>query len=286
MVAVALAAARELGFTVLACPSTGNLANAVAAAAARAGIRSVVLIPPTSSSRRSSPPRSTAARWSPSRAPTTTSTGSPPSSPASTRTGRSSTSTSGPTTPRAPRRSGYEVAEQLGWRLPEQIVIPVASGSQLTKVDKAFGELASSGWSRRRRTGSSARRPPGARRCGGLQGRATTWCAGAARHHRQVAGHRQPADGPYVLDTARRTGGAVEDVTDDEVVEGIRLLARTEGIFAETAGGVTVAALRKLVRDGRSTPTPRRSSSTPATASRRWTPSRRSPGPWRPSGRR
>ena len=74
-----------------------------------------------------------------------------------------------------------------------------------------------------------------------------------------------PADGPYVLDIARRTGGAVEDVTDTEIVDAIRLLARTEGIFAETAGGVTVGVLRKLVAAGRSTPTRRPWSSTPVT---------------------
>ena len=80
-----------------------------------------------------------------------------------------------------------------------------------------------------------------------------------------------PADGPYVLDIARRTGGAVEDVDDDEVVDAIKLLARTEGIFAETAGGVTVGVLRKLIATGCSTPPPRPWCSTPATGSRRWT---------------
>ncbi len=83
------------------------------------------------------------------------------------------------------------------------------------------------------------------------------WCGRSAGHHRSLAGDRHPADGPYVLDAVRRTGGAIEDVTDEEVVEGIRLLARTEGIFTETAGGVTVARRRSSSRPAGSTPTPR-----------------------------
>ena len=83
-----------------------------------------------------------------------------------------------------------------------------------------------------------------------------------------------PADGPYVLDVARRTGGAIEDVTDEEMREGIQLLARTEGVFAETAGGVTIATLKKLVETGQLDPSPRPWCSTPATGSRPWTRSR------------
>jgi threonine synthase len=146
---------------------------------------------------------------------------------------------------------GYEIAEQLGWRLPRQIVIPVASGAQLVKVDKAFRELVA--------LGLVEGEPP---RVFGAQ---ATGCSPVAAAFK--AGHDvvrpvrpstiakslaigNPADGPYVLDVTRRTGGAVEDVGDEEVVDGIRLLARTEGVFAETAGGVTVAVLAKLVREG------------------------------------
>ena len=150
---------------------------------------------------------------------------------------------------------GYEVAEQLGWRLPRQVVIPVASGSQLTKIDKGFAELFSSGWSTRRRT-----------RIFGAQAHGCSPVAAAFKAGRDVVrpvkpdtiakslAIGNPADGPYVLDVARRTGGAVEDVTDEEVREGIQLLARTEGVFAETAGGVTVATLKKLVESGRLDP--------------------------------
>jgi threonine synthase len=150
---------------------------------------------------------------------------------------------------------GYEVAEQLGWRLPRQVVIPVASGSQLTKVDKAFGELVKLGL-----VDESPYRIYGAQATG-CNPVATAFKNGTdvIRPVRpdtiaKSLAIGNPADGPYVVDVARRTGGAVEDVTDAEVVEGISLLARTEGIFAETAGGVTVAVLRKLVETGQLDP--------------------------------
>jgi threonine synthase len=150
---------------------------------------------------------------------------------------------------------GFEIAEQLGWRLPEQIVVPVASGSQLTKIDKAFRELIALGLVEDRPYKVFGAQATG---CGPV---AAAFKAG----HDVVRPVRpdtiakslaigNPADGPYVLDVARRTGGAVEDVTDAEVVEGIQLLARTEGIFSETAGGVVVATLRKLVSTGQLDP--------------------------------
>ncbi|MGH8775496.1 MAG: threonine synthase [Jiangellaceae bacterium] len=251
VVAVALAAARELGFTVLACPSTGNLANAVAAAAARAGIRSFVFVPHDLEQQKIV---------------TTAVYGSTLVAVEGTYDDANRLASElasdhedwafvnvnvRPYYAEGSKTLGYEVAEQLGWRLPAQVVIPVASGAQLVKVDKAFRELLA--------LGLVAGEPP---RIFGAQ---ATGCSPVAAAFK--AGHDvvrpvrpstiakslaigNPADGPYVLDVARRTGGAVEDVADDEVVAGIRLLARTEGIFAETAGGVTVAVLAKLVHDG------------------------------------
>src|SRR5690348_844486 len=146
---------------------------------------------------------------------------------------------------------GFEIAEQLGWRLPEQVVVPIASGAQLVKVDKGFAELASLGLV-----------PQTPWRVFGAQ---ATGCspvsAAFAAGHDVVRPVRpdtiakslaigNPADGPYALDVVRRTGGAIADVSDDEIVDGIRLLARTEGVFGETAGGVTVATLRKLLAEG------------------------------------
>ncbi|MDP9392906.1 MAG: threonine synthase [Actinomycetota bacterium] len=255
VVAVALAAARELGFSVLACPSTGNLANAVAAAAARAGIRSVVLVPSNLEQQKIV---------------TTAVYGGTliavegnyddvnrlASEIAGEEEGWAFVNVNvRPYYSEGSKTIGFEVAEQLGWRLPEQIVVPVASGSQLTKVDKAFRELTSLDL-----VEGTPYRVFGAQATG-CSPIATAFRAG----HDVVAPVRpatiakslaigNPADGPYVLDVCRRTGGAVEDVSDDEVVDGIRLLAQTEGIFAETAGGVTVATLRKLLATGQLDP--------------------------------
>lgn len=255
VVAVALAAARELGFKVLACPSTGNLANAVAAAAARAGITSYVFIP----SNLEQPKITTSAVYGTTLVAVEGNYDD---------VNRLASELAGehddwafvnvnvrPYYAEGSKTLGYETTEQLGWRLPRQVVIPVASGSQLTKVDKSFRELVQLGLVE----GDAP----------AIFGAQATGCSPVATAFKE--GHDvvkpvrpdtiakslaigNPADGPYVLDVARRTGGAVEDVSDAEVVDGIRLLARTEGIFAETAGGVTVAVLAKLLREGKLDP--------------------------------
>jgi threonine synthase len=255
VVGVALAAARELGFKVLACPSTGNLANAVAAAAARAGIRSVVLVPSDLEQQKII----TTAVYD---GTFVTVDGNYDD------VNRLASELAGeqedwafvnvnvrPYYAEGSKTLGYEIAEQLGWRLPDQIVIPIASGSQLTKIDKAFQEFIKLGL-----VEDKPYKVYGAQALG---------CSPVSAAFK--AGHDvvrpvkpdtiakslaigNPADGPYVLDVVRRTGGAIEDVTDAEVVEGIRLLARTEGIFAETAGGVTVGVLAKLIESGQLDP--------------------------------
>jgi len=251
VVAVALAAARQLGFTVLACPSTGNLANAVAAASARAGIRSFVFIPRDLELQKIV---------------TTAVYGTTLVAVEGTYddVNRLASELAGqhadwafvnvnvrPYYAEGSKTLGYEVAEQLGWRLPRQVVIPVASGAQLVKVDKAFRELVALGL-----VDGEVPRIFGAQ-AAGCAPVAAAFKAGSdfVRPVRPSTIAKSlaignPADGPYVLDVTRRTGGAVEDVTDEEAVDGIRLLARTEGVFAETAGGVTVAVLAKLVRAG------------------------------------
>ncbi len=251
VVAVALAAARELGFTTLACPSTGNLANAVAAAAARAGIRSVVLVPADLEQQ-----KIVATAVYGGTLVAVEGTYDDVNRVASELAGEHEdwafvNVNVRPFYAEGSKTLGYEVAEGLGWRLPEQIVIPVASGSQLTKVDKAFGEL-----------GALGLVEPTPYRIYGAQATGCSPVSAAFKAGQDVVrpvrpstiakslAIGNPADGPYVLDAARRTGGLVEDVSDEEIVEGIRLLARTEGIFAETAGGVTVATLRKLLAAG------------------------------------
>jgi threonine synthase len=255
VVAVALAAARELGFTVLCCPSTGNLANAVAAAAARAGWDSVVLVP---SNLEQAKVLTTAVYGG-----TLLAVDGNYDD-----VNRLATELAAehedwafvnvnvrPYYAEGSKTLGYEVAEQLGWRLPEQIVIPVASGSQLTKVDKGFTEFGKLGL-----VDATPYKIFGAQATG-CSPVATAFREGQDVHTpvrpdtiaRSLA-IGNPADGPYVLDAVRRTGGAVEHVSDAEVVAGIRLLARTEGVFAETAGGVTVATTKKLVETGQLDP--------------------------------
>jgi threonine synthase len=255
VVAVALSAAREFGSKVFACPSTGNLANAVAAAGARAGMKTVVFIPHDLER----PKVLTTAVYGGTLIAVRGNYDD---------VNRLASEIAGeeegwafvnvnvrPYYAEGSKTLGFEVAEQLGWRLPQQVVIPVASGSQLTKVDKGFTELV--------RLGLVDESPY---RIFGAQAEGCSPVAAAFKDGHDVVrpvkpdtiakslAIGNPADGPYVLDVVRRTGGAVESVTDDEVRDGIQLLARTEGVFAETAGGVTVATLRKLVETGQLDP--------------------------------
>jgi threonine synthase len=254
VVSVALTRARELGFRVAACASTGNLANSVAAHAARAGMDSYVLVPHDLERVKV----------------VTTSV-----------FGGNVISVAGnyddvnrlcgelaadredwafvnvnlrPYYAEGSKTLAFEVAEQLGWQLPDHVVVPVASGAQLVKIAKGFGELALVGL-------LGTHEAPAVRMSGaqadGCSPVASAFAAGAdvvrpvkpSTIARSLA-IGDPADGWYALETARRTGGAIASVSDEEIVEGIRLLARTEGIFAETAGGVTVATLAKLAAAG------------------------------------
>jgi threonine synthase len=255
VVACALSAAREFHSKVFACPSTGNLANAVAAAGARAGIKTVVLIP----ANLEKPKQVNSAVYTDSLVAVEGNYDD---------VNRLASEIAGeedgwafvnvnvrPYYAEGSKTLGYEIAEQLGWRLPDQVVIPVASGSQLTKVDKAFQELV--------KLGLVEDKPYK------VYGAQATGCSPVATAFKDGSNVVRPvkpdtiakslaignpADGPYVLDICRRSGGAVEDITDDEVRQGILLLARTEGIFTETAGGTTVGVLKKLVENGQLDP--------------------------------
>ncbi|HEY9390026.1 MAG TPA: threonine synthase [Mycobacteriales bacterium] len=253
VVSMALTAARGFGFDRVACASTGNLANSVAAHAARVGIPSVVFIP---ADLEAGKVLQTAVYG------TTLVAVEGSYDDVNRLTSELAETDEFETTAfvnqnvrpyyaEGSKTLGYEVAEQLGWRLPEQVVIPMASGSLLTKVDKAFGELVTAGLV----PGSSWR----------VFGAQSSGCAPIATAFREgwdvvrpvkptgiakSLAIGNPADGPYAIDAVRRTGGTMADVGDDAIREGIRLLARTEGIFGETAGGVTVAVLRALVESG------------------------------------
>jgi threonine synthase len=252
VVSVALTKAQELGFKVAACASTGNLANSVAAHAAHAGMESVVFIP---------------ADLEAGKIVTTAVFGGRLvavegnyddvnrlcAELASERPSWAFVNVNVRTYyAEGSKTLAFEVAEQLGWRAPDHVVVPVASGSQLTKVAKGFKEL--------HMVGLLDEEPHV--RVSGAQAAGCSPVADAFAAGRDVVkpvkprtiakslAIGNPADGPYALDAVRSSGGSFAAVDDDEIVEGIRLLARTEGIFAETAGGVTIASLAKLASSG------------------------------------
>jgi threonine synthase len=259
VVSVALTAAKALGFRRYACASTGNLANSVAAHAARAGVPSMVFIP---------------ADLEPGKIVTTAVYGGDlvaidGSYDDVNRLCSELTETDEfestafvnvnvrPFYAEGSRTLGYEVAEQLGWRLPRQIVIPMASGELLTKIDKAFTELVELGL---------VEAPTDGWRVFGAQSAGCNPIAVALHEGRDTIvpvkptgiakslNIGDPAAGIYALEAVRRSGGWMAYADDEEIRDAIGLLARTTGIFAETAGGVTVAVLRKLVDEGRLDP--------------------------------
>ncbi|MEU5161325.1 threonine synthase [Streptomyces sp. NPDC020875] len=253
VVAIAVEAARAFGFTTLSCSSTGNLAGAVGAAAARAGFRSCVFIPHDLEQGKvvmaavyGGDLVGIEGTYDDVNRFCSELIGDPIGE------GWGFTNVNlRPYYAEGSKTLAYEICEQLGWRIPDQIVIPVASGSQLTKIDKGLRELIDLGLVEDKPYRIFAAQAEG---CSPVS------AAFKAGHDvvRPVKPDTivkslaigNPADGPYVLDIARRTGGAVEDVTDEQVVEGIKLLARTEGVFAETAGGVTVGVAKKLLDAG------------------------------------
>ncbi|NYT94868.1 threonine synthase [Salinispora sp. H7-4] len=260
VVSVALTAARSLGFTRFACASTGNLANSVAAHAARAGAPSVVFIP---SDLEQGKVLTTAVYGGDlvaidgSYDDVNRLCGELVETDEFEDTAFVNVNVR-PYYAEGSKTLGYEVAEQLGWRIPAQVVIPMASGELLTKVDKAFAELVEIGL---------VEAPAGGWRVFGAQSAGCSPIAAALHADSDTINPVKPtgiakslnigdpAAGPYALESVRRTGGWMAAADDDEIRAGIRLLARTAGVFAETAGGVTVAVLRKLVESGRLDPT-------------------------------
>src|SRR5271170_5277046 len=252
VVSVALTKARQLGFKVAACASTGNLANSVAAHAARAGMESVVLIPHDLEAAKVTMTAVYGGRviavegsYDAVNRLCAELTSEQPSWAfvnVNVRTYYAEGS----------KTLAFEVAEQLGWQAPDHVVVPIGSGSQLTKVAKGFQEL----WKVGLLDEEPSVRISGAQ-AAGCSPVATAFAEGADAIRpvkpstiAKSLAIGNPADGWYALDTIRKSGGAFAAITDDEILEGIRLLARTEGIFAETAGGVTIATLAKLAGSG------------------------------------
>src|SRR3954468_17300658 len=251
VVSVAAARARELGFEVLACASTGNLANSVAAHAAALGLDSYVFIPADLEEQK------------------VLGTGIYGSHVIKVKgsyddVNRLCTELSfehdkwafvnvnlRPYYAEGSKTLAYEIAEQLGWKTPDRCVVPIASGSLFTKIAKGFDE-----WRELGLVEGDAPTMNGAQATG-CSPVATAFADGkdVCRPVKpdtiaKSLAIGNPADGPYALDLARRSHGAIDAVTDDEIRDGIRLLAETTGIFTETAGGVTTAVLAKLAERG------------------------------------
>ena len=250
VVAVALTRARELGYETAACASTGNLANSVAAHAAQAGMQCYVFIPGDLEAakvlgnliyrpkvveiegnyddvNRLCSEIAGERRWA------------------------FVNVNIRPYYAEGSKTLAFEVVEQLGWRAPDQVVVPMASGSLLTKIWKGLNEFKKIGFLKDVST-----------KVNGAQAEGCSPIATAFKDGRDFfkpvkpstiaksLAIGNPADGYYALKTVAESGGAMDAVTDDEVIEAIKLLAQTEGIFAETAGGVTIGTLRKLVKQG------------------------------------
>lgn len=251
VVATALVAARRFGFETVGCSSTGNLANAVAAQAAQQGFDACVFIP---------------ADLEPAKVLNTAVYGA--------RIVRIDGNYDHvnrlcaqiadrfqwglvnvnlrPYYSEGSKTHGFEIAEQLAWTLPDNVVVPMAGGSLITKIAKAFRELVTLGW--------VAAKPVK------FFGAQATGCSpisdGVKRNLQRFEPQKpntiarslaigNPADGPFAIKQIRESGGWAEDISDPEIVEAIKLLAETEGIFAETAGGVTVGVTKKLINQGR-----------------------------------
>ena len=254
VVSVALTAARRLGMTTAACASTGNLAQSVAAHSAGAGLESCVLIPADLEQA-----KVVATAVYGTRLVAVNGNYDDVNRLCGEIAGEQAWGFVNvnlrPYYAEGSKTLGFEIAEQLGWTLPDHVVAPMASGSMLVKIAKAFGELvdlelvAEHPW---RISGAQAT---------GCSPIAAAFKAGSdvIRPVRPDTVAKSlaigdPADGYYALDVVRSSGGEMDHVSDDEIAEAMLLLARTEGIFAETAGGVTIAVLTKLAREGRIAP--------------------------------
>jgi len=251
VVATALAAARQFGFKTIGCSSTGNLANAVAAQGAQQGFDTCVFIP---------------ADLEPAKVLNTAVYGGRiiRINGNYDHVNRLCTQIADkfqwglvnvnlrPYYAEGSKTHGYEIAEQLGWELPDNVVVPMAGGSLIGKIAKAFCELAHLGWVEPKRVKFFGAQATG---CSPI---ADGVKRGLARFEPQKPNTiarslaiGNPADGPFALRLIRESGGWAEDISDPEIIDSIKLLAASEGIFAETAGGVTTGVAAKLIEQGR-----------------------------------
>jgi threonine synthase len=250
VVSVASTRARELGYDTLACASTGNLANSVAAHGAALGMQTYVFIPADLEEQK------------------ILATGVYGTNLVKVKgnyddVNRLCTELSGerdwafvnvnmrPYYSEGSKTLAYEISEQLGWETPDRVVAPIASGSLYTKIAKGFEEWRKLGLIRGEAPIMNGAQAEGCSPVASAYADGAEFCKPVRPDTiAKSLAIGNPADGPYALDLARRSGGAIDAVTDDEIRAGIRLLAETTGIFTETAGGVTTAVLAKLAERG------------------------------------
>jgi threonine synthase len=250
VVAVALAKARELGFETVACASTGNLANAVAAHAAAAGIESYVFVPADLEEQKLLATGIYGTRLIGVEG-TYDDVNRLCTELCETRPWAFVNVNLRPYYAEGSKTLAYETAEQLGWKLPDRVVCPIASGSLFTKLGRGFEEWLRLGLLDGELPAFNGAQPEGCSPvASAFEAGEETCLPVRPQTIAKSLAIGNPADGPYALDLARRTGGGIDSVSDDEIRAGIRLLAETTGIFTETAGGVTVAVLAKLAARG------------------------------------
>ena len=250
VVAVAVAKARELGFDTVACASTGNLANAVAAHAAAAGLDSYVFVPANLEEQKLLATGVYGTNLVGVRG-NYDDVNRLCTQLAETRPWAFVNVNLRPYYAEGSKTLAYEVVEQLGWELPDRVVCPIASGSLFTKLGRGFQEWLDLGLV------EGAQPTFNGAQAHGCSPVATAFAEGwdvcKPQKPETIAKSLaigDPADGPYAVEHARQTGGGIDSVTDQEIREAIKLLAETIGIFTETAGGVTVGVLKKLVERG------------------------------------
>ncbi len=264
VVAVALANARSFGFKTVACSSTGNLANAVAAQAAREGLKAWIFIPSDLEPAKilgtqvfgAELVRVNGSYDHVNRLCSQIADEHLPGEQGPDEQGWGFVNVNlRPYYAEGSKTVGYEIAEQLGWKLPDNIVVPMAGGSLITKIKKAFDELILLGLVD----------PKPVRFFGAQASGCSPISTAIKQYSTEIEPQRpktiarslaigNPADGHYALQAITKSGGWAEDVSDHEVVESIQLLAESEGIFTETAGGVTVGTARKLIHQDRILP--------------------------------
>ena len=250
VVTVAISMARAFGFEAISCASTGNLANATAAHAAKAGMPCYVFVPDDLERAKILATEAYGAKVVAVKG-NYDDVNRLCSEVADALPWAFVNVNMRPYYAEGSKSLGFEVAEQLGWRLPDHVVVPIASGALLTKIHRAFSELIAIGAVDEKRYRVSGAQAEGCRPV------AQAFQDGADQVQpvkpdtiaRSLA-IGNPADGMFAMQVTRQTGGAIEWCTEGEILQGIELLASTEGVFTETAGGVTIANLKRLVEQG------------------------------------